>query len=75
MATLLYMYVEELVLVKGGKGLVDTVQFAGLTTANLCENTGEIPTLLQPFGQNIAVPISPISLYTCTYADRQGGRG
>ena len=70
MATLLYMYVEELVLIGGGKGLVDTGGFAGLTTARVCENTGEIPTLLQPFGQNIAVWFSSISLYICTYADR-----
>ena len=70
MATLLYMYVEELVLIGGGKGLVDTGRFAGLTTANLCENTGEIPSSLQPFGQNIALSVSSISLYICTYADR-----
>ena len=42
MATLLYMYVEELVLIGGGKGLVDTGGFAGLTTAQTHPDRGEM---------------------------------
>ena len=72
MATLLYMYVEELVLVKGGKGLVDTVQFAGLTTAQTHPDKGGNVTIIATFWTKHC-SVDPLHLLIYLHIRRQAG--
>ena len=74
MPTLLYTYVEELVLIGGGKGLVDTGGFAGLTTAQTHPDKGENVTIIATFWTKHCI-VGILHLLIYLHIRRQAGRG